>query len=130
MDRRRPAHLHVAIPALTLTALPSPLLSAALFSPMSEDASFLPVTPPCGPNANPFLAGFVRGGLTRRNSSLSSCSSSVNSEEEEHDLPWTAAEEDRIRDVRARILHLVSELTITASDVRDVHGAPDDALAL
>lgn len=106
----------------SLLAPPSPLLPSAgasspsfvmspeIKSPLLEDET-PPCTPPCNgtfllpPGFNGLGVGPTsrRGGLLRRNSSLSSVGSSVGDLEEESEEEWTEEEKDKLRLVRSSV---------------------------
>ena len=100
MSTRRPApaHLSLLIPQPGASPLDSPAMANSLHDAASSDSP--PVTPPCTA-FDPFLppAGMgPRGNLIRRNSSLSSCSS-TGDEYEEEPLEWNAEEIESLRTV-------------------------------
>ena len=98
MSSSRSANLSVSIPTTSASPLESPAMSSVLQGGSSDS---LPITPPCTVTSNPFLppAGLGPRGMMRRNSSLSSCSSAGESEDEHEQLEWNAEEMESLRTV-------------------------------
>ncbi|GAA6059740.1 hypothetical protein JCM10212_001948 [Sporobolomyces blumeae] len=102
--RRRSSQLQVPStasgPSSPLALSPVTPQTNAFFGPESYFPSFAPgpSTPPIAGNASLFPPPFPgRRGLLRRNSSLSSVSSSIGDDDDDLDREWTEAEEDTVR---------------------------------
>lgn len=121
---RRRSSLHLSLPADPISISPSssqstPSHSTSSSSDASNDSessssfgpSTPPSTPPCNHHWNPLysssslvdpIGNLGRRRIMRRNSSLSSVSSSIYSEGEDQQ-EWTEVEEEKLRSVSAKI---------------------------
>lgn len=138
---RMPSNSSLQSSLLGPSPLPSPILGASFSAPATDATPALQLsptefrTPPSTPpysDWNPLAPSVTGAGgrrrILRRNSSLSSVSSSVCDEDEERDVEWTEEEKERLRRVSLVLAWLRSsvgtwELTLTRLQTVELYTA-------